>query len=985
MKKLLLLLIFFVFALGLNAQTLVATYPFPYFNSYNYFWGITQRNDTLWIGSDFDGTGYPFSMLYKVTKTGTILDSFATPFKFNHGLEWDGSNFWIAEDYKSNGAKIYKISPSGVLLDSIMTGTWAGGIGDIALDGDNLWFSVYYPDYTTYPYAYAYKVNLSTKQIIDTIPLRGRQVYGIAVKGDTIFYVNDNLHSEQERIYAYRKAIGDTLFSFAAPDPDNDCDPHGLYWDGQHLWLIAFRVGGSASAYRCLYKYEILGQGSPTITTSTSSINFGDVIIGNTGIQNLTINNVGTAKLIISAKTITNPVFGIIPSNVPDTINPGSWKDYNITFTPTAFDTTLGQLQISSNDMATPVKTINLRGRGVYSSAVINLSAASFNYNDRRVNSLCGFQFQITNQGTSPLTISSASFTTPRYKFDTNGVTFPIVIEPQISKQYRVWFNPNTVGPFIDTLSIVSNASNLPTAKISFTGNGVSSPAVLGDIMWQGTVPDNPYTSYDDYQPKSMKEIPDVNGDGVNDLIICSGNYLTHCWNGNSSVSADIIWIFNTGYNNNNTGSVDWEDAMQIRTDVDGDGISDVVIGCAGGNEMVYTISGRTGRLIWFYGDSVNYATGDIMGIRTDKDYNNDGVNDVLVSASGTTTGGRHSVICLNGLNGTEIFNVVQAWPFTYDISNSPYGGAIGLTNNGTPYTLAGFNNSGANTWNYSLTGALWSIRQIPDINNNSTDDFIGYQGFSGSVFTVDASNGGAIWNISLGSGNNGTILILSDLDSNGFPDFTLSGPQIASRVDTKTNTILWQNAFAASYIRDIADVGDINGDSINDIAFSTQTPGRVYILNGVNGYQLFMYEFGSTVTYRADRVEGINSIDGNQTKEFVGGCRDGRIICFSGGPNPVGISKITQIVPDKYELHQNYPNPFNPVTNIKFDLPKNSTVSLKIYDINGREINEIVKGHLNAGQYEYEFNANGLSSGVYFYKLTADNFSHVKKMILLK
>ncbi|MBE2255513.1 MAG: T9SS type A sorting domain-containing protein [Ignavibacteria bacterium] len=89
--------------------------------------------------------------------------------------------------------------------------------------------------------------------------------------------------------------------------------------------------------------------------------------------------------------------------------------------------------------------------------------------------------------------------------------------------------------------------------------------------------------------------------------------------------------------------------------------------------------------------------------------------------------------------------------------------------------------------------------------------------------------------------------------------------------------------------------------------------------------------------------------------------------------------------VPDKYELSQNYPNPFNPVTKINFQLPKNNFVSLKIYDITGKEISSLVNGNLIAGYYTMEFKADNLASGVYFYRLATSEFTEIKKMMLIK
>ena len=89
--------------------------------------------------------------------------------------------------------------------------------------------------------------------------------------------------------------------------------------------------------------------------------------------------------------------------------------------------------------------------------------------------------------------------------------------------------------------------------------------------------------------------------------------------------------------------------------------------------------------------------------------------------------------------------------------------------------------------------------------------------------------------------------------------------------------------------------------------------------------------------------------------------------------------------IPSEFKLHQNYPNPFNPVTKIKFDVPKSSFVSLKVYDILGREVSVLVKENKQAGSYTVDFNASEFTSGVYFYRLETASFADVKKMILVK
>ena len=99
-----------------------------------------------------------------------------------------------------------------------------------------------------------------------------------------------------------------------------------------------------------------------------------------------------------------------------------------------------------------------------------------------------------------------------------------------------------------------------------------------------------------------------------------------------------------------------------------------------------------------------------------------------------------------------------------------------------------------------------------------------------------------------------------------------------------------------------------------------------------------------------------------------------------------LGVQTISAEIPDSYSLKQNYPNPFNPSTKIRFSIKENnSKTSLIVYDINGKEITRLVESTLNAGTYETEFRTEALSSGIYYYSLTSDNFVSTKKMMLVK
>jgi hypothetical protein len=90
-------------------------------------------------------------------------------------------------------------------------------------------------------------------------------------------------------------------------------------------------------------------------------------------------------------------------------------------------------------------------------------------------------------------------------------------------------------------------------------------------------------------------------------------------------------------------------------------------------------------------------------------------------------------------------------------------------------------------------------------------------------------------------------------------------------------------------------------------------------------------------------------------------------------------------VLPALYNLYQNYPNPFNSTTSIKYDLPENGNVSLKIYDILGREVRTLISEYKQAGSYLIDFHSENFASGVYFYKLTANYFSSTRRMVLVK
>ncbi len=110
-----------------------------------------------------------------------------------------------------------------------------------------------------------------------------------------------------------------------------------------------------------------------------------------------------------------------------------------------------------------------------------------------------------------------------------------------------------------------------------------------------------------------------------------------------------------------------------------------------------------------------------------------------------------------------------------------------------------------------------------------------------------------------------------------------------------------------------------------------------------------------------------------------------------------LGITQISTEAPQGFHLAQNFPNPFNPTTNIEFNIAENGFVSLKVYDITGKEVGNLVNQNLPKGTYKVNWAGNGLSSGIYFYRLSfmqsegdpslrsGRDFIETKKMMLVK
>lgn len=219
-------------------------------------------------------------------------------------------------------------------------------------------------------------------------------------------------------------------------------------------------------------------------------------------------------------------------------------------------------------------------------------------------------------------------------------------------------------------------------------------------------------------------------------------------------------------------------------------------------------------------------------------------------------------------------------------------------------------------------------------------------------------------------------------------------------------STILWENAVKVHTQSNLNNINiavygidsSANNGQFRGVTYSTRSPsaGRVQgaFIYAKVGSTFKNYSFSDTLGIYAIR----NLPYGNYLliANRLGYLTDSLSFNFTNGviwdslnfymqPLFTNIQRTAQLLPDKYRLFQNYPNPFNPATRIIYHLPEKTFTAVKIYDITGRLINKLFEGEQQAGEYSITFDAQKLSSGVYFYSLETEEFKETKRMLLIK
>jgi hypothetical protein len=328
--------------------------------------------------------------------------------------------------------------------------------------------------------------------------------------------------------------------------------------------------------------------------------------------------------------------------------------------------------------------------------------------------------------------------------------------------------------------------------------------------------------------------------------------------------------------------------------------------------------------------------------------------------AYGVRISGNDSLVIINGYYNYKVVNI-----YTGDIR------AEGLIDNGNQYPL-GISGNG----NVIATGNYRGFLKVYQWNGSQYVQQWQFQEPPGTYYnwivTIDISDDGeyiaaGTLNFLSSSSYDGKLHYFKrSVGSTPIWSYTGVGDEISFVKISKNGKII----AASSY-------GPLD-ESKDDILIFRADPGNGVPLFSVNSPgSLFMCDVSH---------DGTSAIFGGKAVHARIMGSGGRLYnIFVDTTTPVGIKQITSEIPGEFKLEQNYPNPFNPLTKINFSIPQPDFITLKVYNSAGKEIETLVNKNLGAGNYEMNFNADNLPSGIYFYRLSANNYTETKKMIVLK
>jgi hypothetical protein len=874
-------------------------------------------------GLAWDGTYIYFGIygvngnrIYKFnTSTGVSTQQCTGVFEDAYGLTFKSPNLVTVNQPASSNdpSALLEFNMSGATINSLtLPDHYMSGC---AWDNGSWWVCTYYPDPGT-----VYNIS-SSGAIISQFTPPANQPWDICTQGSNLWiadYYSNNL---------YKVSNTGTLIETHASAGGK---PAGVVYDGTYLWYCDGELGSNST----LYKVDLNSSGTPVINVPVTSHNYGSVTIGSTVNWNCLVQNTGTANLTINSVTIPAGQPIATTMSFPQTITPGNSLNIPLKYTPEEAEILNTQVVIHSSDPVTAAVDVTLTGVGVYSGPHISIPVTSHDWGDRRAGAYSRWYLPVINNGNQNLQITSMSVNEGHFFVD-DSIIFPVSISSLHSASLGIWFHPTEGADYDAVLSLNTNDPGSSLVELSLEGSGVVADYPLGTELWRYRI-----TEGFDNSPKSIQPLADITGDGVDEVIVGSEDNFIRCFNGNSSVDADVLWAHEIY-----SGAVYNQNSIMTIDDMNFDGYRDVIVGAAWGACSIIALSGKTGQQLWNH-DTHEYGDGGwVYQVDCRFDYNSDGFPDVLAATGddGNDTGPMR-VYCLNGRTGISIWEKFIGGPVFSVI------GVEDITGDGKPDAIAGASNSqetigkvlaldgtnGMVKWTYSTPGSsVWGLMQLDDINSDGKRD-IAAGDFMGTILLLNAANGAKILQLALPSAIILRLVDMGDVNKNGYRDILVAHSGTNGVViDGKTCTKIWNEPLSdKSWC--VANISDITWDGYNDAIIGTLfQDNNAYFLDGTNGSILGTFPVPEAV----DALNAIPDIVGDSTMEMVVGDREGLLVCRSGGYDTTSIPTGIHTAVLSALSAKVFPNPSNGEFQVEIISPSPAKAEIRIVDSQGRII----------------------------------------------
>jgi hypothetical protein len=523
---------------------------------------------------------------------------------------------------------------------------------------------------------------------------------------------------------------------------------------------------------------------------------------------------------------------------------------------------------------------------------------------------------------------------------------------------------------------------------------GLSSPALSdgGDLLWRAPGIENVVC---------MEWIEDIDGDDLPDVIFetydAGAPQTDHliAIRGASSGVGDVIWSIRPPGGPSNSGSYG-DNCLRISPDLDGDGVSDVLLGTAWGGRTAYAVSGIDGDILWSfdtYGDSppTPPASGWVYGIDWIGDFTGDGVPEVIFCTGSDNNG----MYCADGSTGAIQWFMEGPDAFfdcrnVGDVNGDGFDdAAFGAGDNGDMlFVMSGPGDGAGNPdviWQLPYGDSVFSIAPMASMNGDMVPEIVA-GAWDNTVKCHEGGTGGILWTAPIGFPVM-RIAVGGDVNDDGVPDIAVaSWASSAKMVSGLTGTILWSTPLGDDvWAIDVVD--DVTGDGVGDVVAGSFNK-KIYLLDGTDGSVEWFY----TTNAKLFTVRGTPDLDGNGTPDVIGGTQElsgvgGDTYALQGGEISSSVEETGYAfrltgqrgsrIRGPVALAMNRPNPFGRPTRWGIELARDAIpLTVDIVDARGRRIRRIETPEWDRGLHAVVWDTRDdagapTPSGVYFLRLS--------------